>query len=225
MTRVGLLLFWFCSYCLYCLPLKRVKDHHLDANILIRIHFYNTIPTSILSWKWENSTARHESNENTVITLVIERQDCWPNRKPCSVSREGKISAQPHPTLCIHFLDRENNDKNNTLPQYIGKTDLFSNSMGLCGNFTERLHSIAKTLTPNKLDSRTTRPITFMGNARTDTQSVIYFSHYSWKIFSHDKTFSSGKVWIALCWVSSFIINACCVSTFLQSSVYARVSV
>ena len=81
------------------------------------------------------------------------------------------------------------------------------------------IHSIAKTLTPNKLDSRTTRPITFMGNARTDTQSVIYFSHYSWKIFSHDKTFSSGKVWIALCWVSSFIINACCVSTFLQSSV------
>ena len=60
------------------------------------------------------------------------------------------------------------------------------------------LHSIAKTLTPNKLDSRTTRPITFMGNVRTDTQSVIYFSHYSWKIFSHDKTFSSGKVWIAL---------------------------
>ena len=28
----------------------------------------------------------------------------------------GKISAQPHTTLCIQFLDRENNDKNNTLP-------------------------------------------------------------------------------------------------------------
>ena len=36
----------------------------------------------------------------------------------------GKISVQPHPTLCIQFLDRENNDKNNTL--------LFT----LCGNFT-----------------------------------------------------------------------------------------
>ena len=23
----------------------------------------------------------------------------------------GKISTQPHPTLCIQFLDRENNDK------------------------------------------------------------------------------------------------------------------
>ena len=25
----------------------------------------------------------------------------------------GKMSAQLHPTLCIQFLDRENNDKNN----------------------------------------------------------------------------------------------------------------
>ena len=35
----------------------------------------------------------------------------------------GKISAQPHPTLCIQFLDRENNDKNNTLP--LGKQICF----------------------------------------------------------------------------------------------------
>ena len=28
----------------------------------------------------------------------------------------GKVSAQLHPTLCIQFLDRENNDKNNKLP-------------------------------------------------------------------------------------------------------------
>ena len=28
----------------------------------------------------------------------------------------SKISAQPHTTLCIQFLDRENNDKSNTLP-------------------------------------------------------------------------------------------------------------
>ena len=36
----------------------------------------------------------------------------------------GKISAQPHPTLCIQFLDRENNDKNNTLP--LGKQICFT---------------------------------------------------------------------------------------------------
>ena len=47
---------------------------------------------------------------------------------------EGKISAQPHPTLCIQFLNIENNDKNNTFP--LGKQIFFYNSMGLCGNFT-----------------------------------------------------------------------------------------
>ena len=36
----------------------------------------------------------------------------------------GKISAQPHTTLCIQLLDRENNDKNNTLP--LGKQICFT---------------------------------------------------------------------------------------------------
>ena len=36
----------------------------------------------------------------------------------------GKVSAQPHPTLCIQFLDRENNDKNNTIP--LGKQIYFT---------------------------------------------------------------------------------------------------
>ena len=51
----------------------------------------------------------------------------------------GKISAQPHTTLCIQFLTRENNKK-----QYIsiGKTDLFYNSMGLCRNFTKKVTAV-----------------------------------------------------------------------------------
>ena len=36
----------------------------------------------------------------------------------------GKISAQPHTSLCIQFLNRENNDKNNTLP--LGKQICFT---------------------------------------------------------------------------------------------------
>ena len=36
----------------------------------------------------------------------------------------GKISAQPHSTLCIQFLNRENNDKNNTFP--LGKQICFT---------------------------------------------------------------------------------------------------
>ena len=35
----------------------------------------------------------------------------------------GKISAQPHTSLCIQFLNRENNDYNNTLP--LGKQICF----------------------------------------------------------------------------------------------------
>ena len=38
--------------------------------------------------------------------------------------RIGKISAQPHPTLCIQFLNIENNDKNNTFP--LGKQICFT---------------------------------------------------------------------------------------------------
>ena len=36
----------------------------------------------------------------------------------------GKISLQPHTTLCIQFLNRENSDKNNTLP--LGKQICFT---------------------------------------------------------------------------------------------------
>ena len=40
------------------------------------------------------------------------------------IRKTGKISAQPHPTLCIQFLNRENNDKNNTFP--LGKQICFT---------------------------------------------------------------------------------------------------
>ena len=45
-------------------------------------------------------------------------------RVTSSPSRLGKISKQRHPTLCIQFLDRENNDKNNTFP--LGKQICFT---------------------------------------------------------------------------------------------------
>ena len=48
----------------------------------------------------------------------------------CLKSIFGKISAQPHTTLCIQFLARENSDKNNTFP--LGKQIYLQ----LCGNFT-----------------------------------------------------------------------------------------
>ena len=50
---------------------------------------------------------------------------------------DGKISVQPHTTLYIQFLTRENNEKNNTFP--LEKQICFDNSMGLCGNFTKEM--------------------------------------------------------------------------------------
>ena len=40
------------------------------------------------------------------------------------VTLNGKISVQPHTTLCIQFLNRENNDKNNAFP--LGKQICFA---------------------------------------------------------------------------------------------------
>ena len=40
------------------------------------------------------------------------------------MTEAGKISVQPHTTLRIQFLNRENNDKNNTLP--LGKQICFT---------------------------------------------------------------------------------------------------
>ena len=48
------------------------------------------------------------------------------------VKKNGKISAQPYPTKCIQFLDRENNEKNNTLP--LGKQICFSIVWGCAEN-------------------------------------------------------------------------------------------
>ena len=60
----------------------------------------------------------------------------------------GKISAQPHTTLCIRFLDIGNNNKKKYIA--IGKTDLFYNSIGLCGNFTKQF-----TICPGWLSRKT----------------------------------------------------------------------
>ena len=52
----------------------------------------------------------------------------WNSRKRGHVREMGKISAQPHTTLCIQFLNRENNNKNNTFP--LGKQICFTTVWG-----------------------------------------------------------------------------------------------
>ena len=51
--------------------------------------------------------------------------------KPLGIAhkqRFGKMSTQPYLALCIQFLDRKNNDKNNTLP--LGKQICFTKVWG-----------------------------------------------------------------------------------------------
>ena len=85
------------------------------------------------SFGWEDCQRRHlfcvQSTAclfKTEFTLVHNIKSIAYEKE--SVSQEnsslGKISAQPHPTLCIQFLNRENNDKNNTFP--LGKQICFT---------------------------------------------------------------------------------------------------
>ena len=58
----------------------------------------------------------YDSNILVSLTHCSQVYTLQSTRDVLTRSRLGKISAQPHTTLCIQLLDRENNDKNNTLP-------------------------------------------------------------------------------------------------------------
>ena len=58
---------------------------------------------------------------NRIVFNAVEEQL---NQFKLNITIQGRISAQPHTTLCIQFLDRENNDKNNRLP--LGKEICFT---------------------------------------------------------------------------------------------------
>ena len=55
------------------------------------------------------------------------------------------MSTQPHLALCIQFLDRENNDKNNTLP--LGKQICFTKAWGCAEIFTKGFDGFSMILT------------------------------------------------------------------------------
>ena len=101
----------------YTLP--RIFCFNCNFNTILNLRKRLIKPYTFL---WKSWTPYPEGN---FITLCYFRK------------KLGNISAQPHTTLSIQFLTRENNEKNNTFP--LGKQICFDNSMGLCWNFTPTL--------------------------------------------------------------------------------------
>ena len=72
---------------------------------------------------WEQSRNFFHLPNVIFLRKSLLNRNLWINIQINFVRIKGKISAQPQTTLCIQILDRENNDKNNTLP--LGKQICF----------------------------------------------------------------------------------------------------
>ena len=103
-----------------CWSLKRVKElrNELSSQLLSALIVHGRIAFNYLI---------HTMLFNTRfgILQVKQRSYSWAYSY---INSFGKISAQPHTKLCIQFLNRENNDKNNTLP--LGKQIRFTIEWG-----------------------------------------------------------------------------------------------
>ena len=106
--------------------IKRTCTNECDQKILILLYkspFRSQLEYASQFWSLyikEKITAL-ERAQRRATKFILKTDLSYPERL---VKLKGKISAQPHTTLCIQFLDRENNDKNNTLP--LGKQICFT---------------------------------------------------------------------------------------------------
>ena len=86
---------------------------------------YSSVTNSLLGGNWRHS-------ERIETAVLPDNLFVW---------QQGKISVQPHPTLCIQFLNRENNDKNNTFP--LGKQICFTMVWGCAETLPAAVSHIA----------------------------------------------------------------------------------
>ena len=110
-------------------------------------------------------------------------------------SNWGKISAQPHPTLCIHFLDRENIDKDNKLP--LGKQNCFTIVWG-CAEILPKLkwfHPWNQVGLKPKLENLT------WSDFDNNSYNRILWIHYIWRpsVFAVNLSLNPGYAHIYLC--------------------------
>ena len=114
-----------------CLLRKKKIVWHLPyyADRVARTGMYKNIYISKPNCFWCSGYIVSNSINYTRLGLGLGRKDIslqkvLETRYLLQGTFLGKISAQPHPTLCIQFLNRENNDKNNTFP--LGKQICFT---------------------------------------------------------------------------------------------------
>ena len=112
------------------------KDEHCDYSLSQNsaIHYYSTSEyIDNRAWCTFNSNKLWVFSELKPNLFKFITNVSWIQKK----NYEGKISAQPHRTLCIQFPDRENNDKNNTLP--LRKQICFSMVWGCAENLSRSI--------------------------------------------------------------------------------------
>ena len=106
--------------------IKRTCTNECDQRTLILLYkslFRSQLEYASQVWSpyIKGKITALERTQRHATKFILKTDLSYPERL---VKLKGKISAQPHTKLCIQFLDRENNDKNNTLP--LGKQICFT---------------------------------------------------------------------------------------------------
>ena len=94
--------------------IKRTCTNECDQKILILLYkspFRSQLEYASQVWSLyiKAKITVLERAQRRATKFILKTDLSYPERL---VKLKGKISAQPHTTLCIQFLDRENNDKN-----------------------------------------------------------------------------------------------------------------